>query len=169
MLVSDNIMHQLIQIINSYHNGNKMKVIAKINSLIMFNICTFGAGTQTDKPLFNLTNDHTISREQRDLEVSIMFLLRNINDLHCTLAEPIYGHPLETLLLDEEPEVEAEATVTAAEENKTEAKVEKQETEEKGEELFTMSEKIGFLIALFIVLCASAYLISKSAALNIVK
>ncbi len=106
LLIPDKLMHQLVHLINQYNSENKMKAITKINSLITFNICTYGAGTSADKPLLDLTVHEGITKEQKDLEVSIMFLLRNINDLNLTLAEPLYGHPVETLLLDSDDEEE---------------------------------------------------------------
>ncbi len=112
MLIPDKLMNQLVHIINLYNSEHKMKAISKINSLITFNICTYGAGTTTEKPLLDLTVHEGISKEQKDLEVSIMFLLRNINDLNLTLAEPLYGHPVTTLLLDSDDEEETVDTKT---------------------------------------------------------
>ena len=158
MMLPDRSMHQLIHLINSY-NEFPLKVIRKINSLIMFNICTFGAGTTNEKPLFNLSIQEGISKEQKDLEVSIMFLLRNINDLHLTLAEPIYGHPLDTLLVEDdvkEPEPEPEP------ETKPQLEDGLQTTEEVNEKDFgTKIEKTIFIGSIFTILIVMAYLISN--------
>ncbi len=112
MLIPDKLMQQLVHVIDLYNSEHKMKAISKINSLITFNICTYGAGTSTERPLLDLTVHEGISKEQKDLEVSIMFLLRNINDLNLTLAEPLYGHPVTTLLSDSDDEDESELEPT---------------------------------------------------------
>lgn len=157
MMLPDRSMHQLIHLINSY-NDHPLKVISKINSLIMFNICTFGAGTTNEKPLFNLTIQEGISKEQKDLEVSIMFLLRNINDLHCTLAEPIYSHPLDTLLVDDTIETES-ASVSEPEPAPAPDTLQSKE-EEHEKEFTTKIEKTVFIGSIATLLIFMAYLIS---------
>ncbi len=161
MLVPDLAMNQLIHMLNLYRAGNTLKVIKKINSLIMFNICTYGAGTTYDKPLFSLSIYEGITKEQRDLEVSIAFLLRNINDLHLTLAEPLFNHPLHTLLMDEDEEenVIPEAAPTASESQSELCSVEEQ-NEKEVEKLYTKTETFVFIGAIAILLTVVAYIIS---------
>ncbi len=163
MLVPDKAMNQLIHIINLYRSGNHLKVITKINSLIMFNICTYGAGTSYDKPLFSLSVYEGITNEQRDLEVSIAFLLRNINDLHLTLAEPLFNHPLHTLLMDEDEDIASDTAVPDAAvpaEEEAELCTVEENHEKEVESLYTKGETFVFIGAITILLIVGAYLIS---------
>ncbi len=169
MLIPDMAMHKLIHMLSLYRSGQHLKVITKINSLIMFNVCTYGAGTAEDKPLFSLSVYDGITNEQRDLEVSIAFLLRNINDLHLTLAEPLFNHPLHTLLMDEDesledskttphetPEAAPESELCSVEEN----------NEKEIESLYTKGETIVFITSIVLILIVAAYLIKHISITN---
>jgi Na+/glutamate symporter len=81
-----------------------------------------------------------------------MFLLRNINDLNLTLAEPLYGHPVETLLLDSDDE----------EEHKHEEKSE-EKSEEKHEENneYTKAEITLFSLSVVFVIALLAVIIQQ--------
>ena len=156
MLIPDKLMNQLVHVIEQFNSEHKMKAITKINSLITFNICTYGAGTTTEKPLLDLTIHEGITKEQKDLEVSIMFLLRNINDLNLTLAEPLYGHPVTTLLLDSDDEEEPKPVIQH--EKEEEIKTKEEVHEEEAESAYSKLEitVVSFGLMTFIVLLAIA-------------
>ncbi len=164
MLIPDKLMQQLVHVINLYNSEHKMKAISKINSLITFNICTYGAGTSTEKPLLDLTVHEGVSKEQKDLEVSIMFLLRNINDLNLTLAEPLYGHPVTTLLSDsddeDEPEPEPEPEV---EEVEQEIKSKEEKNEEDLQSKFSKMEVTLFSFATITLIVSIAIIMQHYA------
>jgi hypothetical protein len=166
MLIPDKLMQQLVHVIDLYNSEHKMKAISKINSLITFNICTYGAGTSTEKPLLDLTVHEGVSKEQKDLEVSIMFLLRNINDLNLTLAEPLYGHPVTTLLADSDDEDELESDpkpkLQVAEEQEQEQEIKSKE-ENNEEDLQSKFNKMEFTLFSFaaIILIVSIAIIMQ--------
>ncbi len=172
MLIPDRAMHKLIHMLSLYRSGQHLKVITKINSLIMFNVCTYGAGTAEDKPLFSLSVYDGITNEQRDLEVSIAFLLRNINDLHLTLAEPLFNHPLHTLLMDEDESLDDSQTASREEKEATAATPEpelctvEENNEKEVEKLFTTTETFIFITSIITILIVAAYLIKHISVTN---
>lgn len=165
MLLPNTVIQQLINMINSYNSHNQMKIVSKINALIVLNICTYGAGTSVEKPLFNLSTDEDTSKEQKDLEVSIMFLLRNINDLHHTLVEPLYNSPLETLLKEDEEDEEVQEEQVQLEDDK-ETEIET-ETDVKG--FFTSIEKNLLIGSTALLTIAILYIISSASTLRTIR
>ncbi len=155
----------LVNILKLYDSDQRLSAVAKLNSLIMLSICCYGAGNSVDIPLFGLT-DHDNSpkgKEHQDLEVSILFLLRNMNDINLSLAEPFVGSPFDVLLSDvgrKKPvAASAASSDTESDENTQEVEpaveelVQEKETDSI-QSLFSLNEKIAFssLVVLFIAI-----------------
>lgn len=85
----------LEQTLYTYENGNKWEATLKLNSLIMMNITCYGAGS---RPMFRLSHDDELmTKDAVDLEVGILYLIRNMNDINGSLAQPILTSPLDLL------------------------------------------------------------------------
>ena len=93
--LEDSHMLALSQTLDTYDNVSQVKAIMKLNSLIMMNISCFGAGSK--RPLFSLSPDDDFNKDALDLEVAILFLIRNMNDINMSLAQPVLSSPLDLL------------------------------------------------------------------------
>lgn len=154
----------LVNILKLYDSEQRLSAVAKLNSLIMLSICCYGAGTSSDVPLFGLTNHEntTKGKEHQDLEVSILFLLRNMNDINLSLAEPFVGSPFDVLLSDLGQKKPASISTAGSDnESDTEPEVHEEPTHlekeiDSAKNLFSLTEKIAF-VSILILLIAVAF------------
>jgi len=97
--LSDKHFERLSDVLDLYENSEtRMQAIQKLNSLILVNICYYGAGQGPDKPIFGLSDSST-SKEQQDLEISILYLLRYMNETNL-IVSPSIINPLDIILTD---------------------------------------------------------------------
>ncbi len=167
----------LVNILKLYDSEQRLSAVAKLNSLIMLSICCYGAGTSTDVPLFGLTNhDNTAKgKEHQDLEVSILFLLRNMNDINLSLAEPFVGSPFDVLLSDigqKKPAAVSAASSDAESESEVEPLVQQEPSAlekeiDEAKNLFSQTEKFAVL-SIVVLILAIAYGVWHTNARNIV-
>ena len=88
-------MKALVELIYAYDNDDQLQAIMKLNSLVMMNITCFGAGST--RPLFALSSQDDDNKDAQDLEVAIIYLIRNINNINMSLAQPMLSSPLDIL------------------------------------------------------------------------
>lgn len=95
--LSDKHLERLDIILDLYENPEtRNESIQKLNALILINICYYCAGQLPDRPLFSLS-DIPISKEQQDLEVSIIYLLRQMNEANL-IVSPTLLNPMDMVL-----------------------------------------------------------------------
>lgn len=95
--LSDKHLVGLDTILDLYENPEtRNESIQKLNALILINICYYCAGQLPDRPLFSLS-DIPISKEQQDLEVSIIYLLRQMNEANL-IVSPTLLNPMDMVL-----------------------------------------------------------------------
>ncbi len=141
-------MKALAELIYAYDNGEQLKAIMKLNSLIMMNITCFGAGST--RPLFALSSQDEDNKDAQDLEVAILYLIRNMNDINMSLAQPVLSSPLDILAFPKTSEPKQEPK-----QQQQQLVVQEKQIEEK-EPLLTIPEMVFLGLAAVIIACIVA-------------
>ena len=88
---------RLSAVLDLYENPEtRNDAVQKLNQLILVNICYYCAGQGPEKPLFALS-ENPISKDQQDLEVSIIYLLRHMNETNL-IVSPTLVNPMDIIL-----------------------------------------------------------------------
>ncbi len=144
-------MKALAELVYAYDNGEQLKAIMKLNSLIMMNITCFGAGST--RPLFALSSQDDDNKDAQDLEVAILYLIHNMNDINMSLAQPVLSSPLDILAFPKALESKEEKK-----QQQQEVVVKEKQVEEK-EPLLTIPEMMYIgVMAIIIAALVGTYL-----------
>jgi hypothetical protein len=156
--LSDKHFERLGSILDLYENPEtRNDAIQKLNSLILINICYYCAGQGPDKPLFALS-DNPVSKEQQDLEVSIIYLLRHMNEANLIVSHTLVN-PMDIILSSVEtkkPVINIPETIQIIEKDNNNSLI---DTFNKSEWIILISATMVFIS--IVVFYVNRYLINK--------